>query len=302
MPPDREHHLVGGDARSVRQMRGEFLAVLVDLVDGAAGQNGDAVLLHLAAHMGADVLVEAAQDVVAAIDHRHVGAEAGKDAGEFQRDIAAALDQDALRQRRQMKHLVGGDHVLDAGNRLAVVRRAAGGDQHIFRSDRLAGAEPKRMRVLEHRARLDDARAGFFHIGGIGGLQPRDLLVLVGDQGRPVEGRWRDGPAKARRVLDLVMDMRGIDQELFRHAPADHAGAAHPVFLGDHDPRAMAGGDPGRANAARPSSNDEQIDIELGHVSPGQGTITRSACRAFSFPHGIQPMTVSLKFCAHCCM
>ena len=29
--PDREHHLVGGDARSVRQMRGEFLAVLVDL-------------------------------------------------------------------------------------------------------------------------------------------------------------------------------------------------------------------------------------------------------------------------------
>ena len=98
MPADREHHLVGGDARSVRQMRGEFLAVLVDLVDGAAGEDGDALLLHLGAHMGADVLVEAAQDVVAAIDHGHVGAEAGEDAGEFQRDIAAALDHDALRQ------------------------------------------------------------------------------------------------------------------------------------------------------------------------------------------------------------
>jgi hypothetical protein len=32
MPADREHHLVGGDAGAVRQMRGEFLAVLVDLV------------------------------------------------------------------------------------------------------------------------------------------------------------------------------------------------------------------------------------------------------------------------------
>ena len=50
-------------------MRGEVVAVLVDLLDGAAGQDGDAGLLHLAAHMRADVLVEAAQDIVAAIDH-----------------------------------------------------------------------------------------------------------------------------------------------------------------------------------------------------------------------------------------
>ena len=74
------------------------LPCLSTLLDGAAGEDGDALLLHLGAHMGADVLVEAAQDVVAAIDHRHVGAEAGEDAGEFQRDIAAALDHDALRQ------------------------------------------------------------------------------------------------------------------------------------------------------------------------------------------------------------
>ncbi len=98
---------------------GEFLAVLVDLVDGAAGEDGDALLLHLGADMLADVLVEAAQDVVAAIDHGHVGAEAGEDAGKFQRDIAAALDHDALRQLRQMKRLVRGDHVLDAGDRRA---------------------------------------------------------------------------------------------------------------------------------------------------------------------------------------
>ncbi len=117
MAADREHHLVGGEARAVRQMRGELLAVAIDLGHRAAGEDGDALLLHLAADMGADVLVEAAQDVVAAIDHGDVGAEAGKDAGEFQRDVAAALDHDPLRQLLQVERLVGGDHVLDAGDR-----------------------------------------------------------------------------------------------------------------------------------------------------------------------------------------
>ena len=55
----------------------------VDPVDGTAGEDGDAALLHLRAHMDADVLVEAAQDIVAAIDQRHIGAEAGKDAGKL---------------------------------------------------------------------------------------------------------------------------------------------------------------------------------------------------------------------------
>ena len=152
MPADREHHLIGGDARAVRQMRGEFLAVLVDPGDRAAGQDGDALLFHLAAHMGADVVVETAQDVVAAIDHRHVGTEAGKDAGKFQRDVAAALNHDALRQLRQMKHLVRRNHVLDAGNRRPVIGRAAGRDQHIFcaarfrRSQAEAYARPRTPR------------------------------------------------------------------------------------------------------------------------------------------------------------
>src|SRR6266404_7299943 len=147
---------------------------------------------------------------------------------------------------------------------------AAGRDQHMPRSDGLAGPEPKRMRVLEHRARLDDTGAGFFHIGCIGSLQSRDLLVLVGDQGRPVERRGRYSPAEAGGVLDFVLDVRRIDQELFRNAAADHAGAAHPVFFGDHDPRAMTGGDPGGTHSARTSPDDEQIDVELSHGYPAR--------------------------------
>ena len=64
--------------------------------------------------MLAHVVVEAAQDVLAAIDQRHLGAEPVEDAGELDRDIAAALDENALRQLLQMERLVRGDDVLEA--------------------------------------------------------------------------------------------------------------------------------------------------------------------------------------------
>src|SRR5207248_4973048 len=147
-------------------MRGEFVAVLIDLADRAAGENSDSFLFNFGPHMDADVLVETAQNIFAAVDQRHVAAEACKDAGKFQRDITAALNQDALRQRLQVKHFVRRDHVLDAGNRGAMIWRATGGDQHILRFYSLAGAEPERMSVFEYRARFDDAGAGLFDIGG----------------------------------------------------------------------------------------------------------------------------------------
>ena len=78
----------------------------------------------------------------------------------------------------------------------------------------------------------------------------------------------RDGPAEAGGVLDLVADVRADHEQLFRHAAADHAGAAHPVFFGDHDLGAVAGGDAGGANAARTTADDEQIDVELSHINP----------------------------------
>ena len=65
--------------------------------DGAAGDDPDAVLLHIHAQVLAHVVVKTAQDVFAAIDQRHVGAKAGKNAGEFDCDIAAALDHHAAR-------------------------------------------------------------------------------------------------------------------------------------------------------------------------------------------------------------
>ncbi len=86
----------------------------------------------------AQILVEAAQDLVAAVDERRLDAEPGEDAGELHRDVAAADDDDALRQARQVEGLVGGDDVLEAGPRLGEPRLAARGDQDLFRRDRAA--------------------------------------------------------------------------------------------------------------------------------------------------------------------
>ncbi|MCY1551631.1 hypothetical protein D9M68_879740 [compost metagenome] len=43
--------------------------------------------------------------------------EASKNGGELDRDIAAALDEDRVRQGRQVEGLVGGDGQLCAGDR-----------------------------------------------------------------------------------------------------------------------------------------------------------------------------------------
>jgi len=100
----------------------------------------------------ADIVVKTAQDILAAIDHRDVGAVAGENAGEFERDIAAALDHDALRQFLQVKRLVRRNHMLECRDGLPVIGRAAGRDQHNFRRDGLCHREAKRVGIFEHRA------------------------------------------------------------------------------------------------------------------------------------------------------
>ena len=107
MTPDGEHHLIRRHARSVRQMRGEHIAVAIDLLDLAAGENCNARFFHFVTNMRANILVEATQDILSAIDQRHIGAKSCENAGEFQRDVTAALTDDALGKVLQMKHFIG---------------------------------------------------------------------------------------------------------------------------------------------------------------------------------------------------
>ena len=108
---------------------------------------------------------------------------------------------------------------------------------------------------------------GRFEVADIGLVEPVDLLVLVGDERRPVEGDLLGRPAEADGILEILGILGRIDEELFRHAAADDAGAADTVFFGDRHLRAMLGGDARRPDAARARADDEEIVVEVGHRS-----------------------------------
>src|SRR2546430_17522791 len=106
-----------------------------------------------------------------------------------------------------------------------MIGRAASCDRPMLCFARPAVSEAKRVGILEHGAGLEDAGAGFLDIGGVDALQPRDLLVLVCDQRRPVETDLRDPPAKAGGVIGLVGNIRPDHEQPFWRGAAGYPGA-----------------------------------------------------------------------------
>ncbi len=211
----------------------------------------------------AQVLVEAAQDLLAAVEQRGLGAEAVEDAGELHGDVAAADDHDRGRQRVEVEGLVGGDGVAGAGQ----VRHdgaAAGGDQDGLGRDRaVARLDAHRVAVDQLGAGREQLDARALQVGLVDAGDALDLLVLVGDQGRPVEGGRAQAPAEAFGVLELVAEAAGVDQQLLGDAAAHHAGAAVAEFLGDRHLGAVARGDARRAHAAGAGADHEQVEVEF---------------------------------------
>src|SRR5690349_18049859 len=112
---------------------------------------------------------------------------------------------------------------------------AAGRKKHGLRRQLASGLhEPHVLRTGEYCAITDDLSAGALERADIGCLETRNLLVLVGDKRRPVEAGV-NMPAEAFGDLELILEARGVDEELLGHAPADHAGAADAIFLDDGD-------------------------------------------------------------------
>ena len=84
-----------------------------DLLRTAGGQG--VVTLFELGDQAARLLVEAAQDLGAAVELRHLDAEAVEDAGELAGDVAAADDQDGFRQRVEVEDVVRYQPLVGAG-------------------------------------------------------------------------------------------------------------------------------------------------------------------------------------------
>ena len=232
-------------------------AVGCDGGDGFAAVDGDALGFHRFGEAFAHVLVEAAQREVLADHEVDLGAQSGEDAGEFDGDIAAAEDDDAFGEVRQVEGIIGDDGVFGTGE-CGADRAAAGGDDDAFGGDGLA-ADIERVGVDEGRAGVE-AGAGR-HQALVGAVEAVDLLVFGGDQAGPVMPAGGDVPAEAGAVGRGGAVFGGHHQEFFRHAADVDAGAAPEAFLRHAHLGAMAGRHAGEADAARAAADDEDVKV-----------------------------------------
>ncbi len=237
---------------------------LLDGTDHGFAADADALLFHFPGEAGPHVLVEAAKDVGGADDLGDLDADGVVDPGELDGDVAAADDDEAVRQLGHVERLVRAHDVLDAGN----VRRrrpAAGGDEDLLGGD-AAPVDLDGMGIRQPAGAFDELDVVVSENAPVDALQTVEFGVLALDQHTPVDLRRHvEPPAVAERVLEVVGEVRGVDEQLFRHTAADDAGAADAALLDDRGPCAIAAGQPGGADAAGTGADGDEVVVEAAH-------------------------------------
>src|ERR1700684_1478963 len=157
--------------------------------------------------------------------------------------------------------------------------------------DRVAIGKPDTMGVDDGRPLFNELGAGPRQILAVGVGEPADLLLLGRDEGRPVERRLANVPAKPSRVAEVVSKPAGVNIELLRHAATEDARAAHSAFFRDQSLRAMTGSNARRAHAARPCADHKEIDVERHPYAsvppaPDETRLARNRRPSSSSPRG----------------
>src|SRR5690606_15225710 len=175
------------------------------------------------------------------------------------RDISAAGDHDALWHRFQVERFVGGDTVLDA-RAIRDLRVCAGCDENRLSTD-FSLADANTVWARHDGTFVQYLDALILQRLSVQAADPSDLREHVVTQRAPIESGLVDVPAEASGVLEILGEMRSIDEQLLRYAAADDARAADAVFLRDGDLGAVSGRDARRAHATRTGADDEQIVV-----------------------------------------
>src|SRR5258707_14770074 len=101
--------MIGLDHVALVGFRVQAAPALLDLGELATQHHMQSLLRHGMADRVADIVVEAAERLLAAVDERDPASEAVKDVRELEGDVAAARDQDSSRKFIEMERLVRGD-------------------------------------------------------------------------------------------------------------------------------------------------------------------------------------------------
>src|SRR4051812_35836159 len=91
----------------------------------------------------------------------------------------------------------------------------------------------------------------------VGDLETPNLGKHIVAQDRPIEPLLRHVPTEHGRVVEVLGEMRSIDEQLLRHAAADHACAANLVLLGNGNASSVSGGDTSGPDSARAAADHE---------------------------------------------
>ena len=181
-------------------MDAKALPLLVDALELGVDADVDAVPAHGRGKAVAEIAVEIAQDLLAAMDHGDLDAKPGEDRSELHADIAGTDDHDAFRQAFELEAFIRGDEVLRAGD-LGDHRMAAGGDQDGLGPHRgVPASDPHRMLIFKRGVGEDEIDARLLQRTRVSGVQPVDLAMDVADQSRPVEPQGLIAPAEGRRI------------------------------------------------------------------------------------------------------
>ena len=265
-PPGREQHQVGRHRIAIGEAHAQRpVAILLDLLHLRVEAEIDPLHHRNLEQSVAHRLVIAAQQRAAAIDHRHMAAELVEDAGELVGDVAAAHDHDATGAFVQMEHLVAGDAMFGALD-LRDDRPGAGRHQDHLRADLSPARQLDAVRPGDRRPLRDQLDLVIFKRILVEPFQPVDIVQHIVAQRRPFKAAIGDVPAEAPGILQVLGEMRAIDEQLLGHAAANDAGAPDPKFLGHRDPGAMRRRHPRRPHAARSCTDDEKVEIIVAHA------------------------------------
>jgi hypothetical protein len=205
--------------------------------DVGAQMQVDPLVLHHLGDQPARLAIEAAEDLCAAVELRHLDPEAVEDAGEFAGDVAAADDQQALGKLFEVEDVVRHHPEMVVGHPRPL-GPPAGGDQDVLGGEGRPVREPHGVRIVERRALVEGGHARPLQKLSVDALKAVELGVQVTAEPRPVEGAVRHVPAIGARIGEAFAIARGEDHELLRHAAPDDAGPAHPAFFGQRHLRA----------------------------------------------------------------
>ncbi len=210
-----------------------------------------------------DQRVKAAQRRV--LTHEQVGlcAQTVNHASQLNRDVTCAHNGNAFWQSRQLEESVGVDTVFRARN-VRVARTAAGSDQDMIGSDRLA-VYLDRLRIHETGEAADHVDVILAQHVIVRGVNTVDVGGTAGDQFVPVEMIDRGVKTVVRAIhMDSFTDLRGMPHHFLRYTTHVHAGAAEffgfnqRTFLAIHG-RTVDGGD------ATAAAADCDVVIMLSH-------------------------------------